>query len=216
MGITHEWNGTVLTITSDSGTSSMDLKGEKGDTGVRGAQGIQGNAGVGGGGGGLSYPVGSLYWSDNNTNPEEYLGGTWQLVDKEFIRSSEIITPIQDYGKVMLMNDMVCIHRKDSLIITFDAMFMDSDLNGDILKIDLEALGVNTTASFDSSYFSTVFLNENVGAMGKAYLETNGDISVGVIGGMNAIVTIELTVPLLPNQMKDEFCDKFCWKRTAL
>lgn len=28
---THRWNGTVLTITSASGTSSADLKGEKGD-----------------------------------------------------------------------------------------------------------------------------------------------------------------------------------------
>lgn len=43
MGITHEWNGTVLTITSDSGTSSADLKGDKGDTGVRGPQGAHGN-----------------------------------------------------------------------------------------------------------------------------------------------------------------------------
>lgn len=45
MGITHEWNGTVLTITSDSGTSSADLKGEKGDTGVRGPQGSKGEVG---------------------------------------------------------------------------------------------------------------------------------------------------------------------------
>ena len=42
MGISHEWNGTVLTITSDSGTSSADLRGEKGDTGVRGPQGVAG------------------------------------------------------------------------------------------------------------------------------------------------------------------------------
>jgi hypothetical protein len=40
--IKHSWNGTVLTITSDSGTSSADLKGEKGDTGIRGAQGVAG------------------------------------------------------------------------------------------------------------------------------------------------------------------------------
>ena len=40
--IYHRWDGTVLTITSDSGTSSADLKGEKGDTGIRGPQGIQG------------------------------------------------------------------------------------------------------------------------------------------------------------------------------
>lgn len=40
--IYHEWNGTVLTITSDSGTSSADLKGAKGDMGVRGTQGVAG------------------------------------------------------------------------------------------------------------------------------------------------------------------------------
>lgn len=40
--IKHSWNGTVLTISSDSGTSSCDLKGEKGDDGARGAQGQPG------------------------------------------------------------------------------------------------------------------------------------------------------------------------------
>lgn len=43
-GIYHEWNGTVLTITSDSGTSSMDLKGGKGDDGIRGPQGPAGDS----------------------------------------------------------------------------------------------------------------------------------------------------------------------------
>lgn len=32
--VTHSWNGTILTITSASGTSSANLKGEKGDTGL--------------------------------------------------------------------------------------------------------------------------------------------------------------------------------------
>lgn len=44
-GITHEWNGTILTITSDSGTSSMDLKGATGDDGIRGPQGPAGRDG---------------------------------------------------------------------------------------------------------------------------------------------------------------------------
>ena len=47
MSITHEWNGTVLTITSDSGSSSADLKGAKGDTGARGARGLPGAMGGG-------------------------------------------------------------------------------------------------------------------------------------------------------------------------
>ena len=37
--IKHAWSGTVLTVTSDSGTSSSNLKGEKGDMGPRGPQG---------------------------------------------------------------------------------------------------------------------------------------------------------------------------------
>jgi hypothetical protein len=40
--IEHSWNGTILTIKSDSGTSSCDLKGAKGDIGVRGPQGEPG------------------------------------------------------------------------------------------------------------------------------------------------------------------------------
>jgi hypothetical protein len=49
--IEHSWNGTILTIKSDSGTSSCDLKGDKGDIGVRGPQGepglgIQGPQGI--------------------------------------------------------------------------------------------------------------------------------------------------------------------------
>ena len=45
---THSWNGTVLTITSASGTSSSDLKGEKGDTGPQGIQGTAGQDGKNG------------------------------------------------------------------------------------------------------------------------------------------------------------------------
>ena len=45
VSVSHSWDGTVLNITSASGTSSVDLKGEKGDTGERGPQGIQGDTG---------------------------------------------------------------------------------------------------------------------------------------------------------------------------
>ena len=43
--IKHSWEGTVLTIESDSGISSCDLKGDKGDTGIRGPQGATGEKG---------------------------------------------------------------------------------------------------------------------------------------------------------------------------
>lgn len=39
---THSWNGTALSVTSASGTSSADLKGDKGDKGDPGAAGADG------------------------------------------------------------------------------------------------------------------------------------------------------------------------------
>lgn len=51
VSVTHAWDGTTLIVTSASGTTSADLKGEKGDTGPqgevgpRGEQGIQGEVG---------------------------------------------------------------------------------------------------------------------------------------------------------------------------
>lgn len=52
ISVQHRWQGTTLTITSESGTSSAELKGEKGDKGDKGekgdagAQGAQGVQGV--------------------------------------------------------------------------------------------------------------------------------------------------------------------------
>jgi hypothetical protein len=43
---THSWSGTTLTITSASGTSSADLKGEKGDKGTQGEKGTDGEQGI--------------------------------------------------------------------------------------------------------------------------------------------------------------------------
>lgn len=42
---THSWNGTVLTMTSASGTSSADLKGDKGERGEVGPKGDRGDTG---------------------------------------------------------------------------------------------------------------------------------------------------------------------------
>lgn len=45
VSVRHSWNGTTLTITSASGTTSANLKGEKGETGDTGATGEKGEKG---------------------------------------------------------------------------------------------------------------------------------------------------------------------------
>ena len=63
---THIWNGTTLTITSASGTSSANLKGDKGDTGAQGEKGADGAKGDKGDKGDAGYtPVrGTDYWTN--------------------------------------------------------------------------------------------------------------------------------------------------------
>ena len=45
ISVTHSWDGAILTITSASGTSSVNLKGEKGDKGDKGEPGLPGVTG---------------------------------------------------------------------------------------------------------------------------------------------------------------------------
>lgn len=63
---THSWNGTTLTITTASGTSSADLKGDTGPKGDPGTAGKDGQAGKDGAAGKDGYtPVrGKDYWTD--------------------------------------------------------------------------------------------------------------------------------------------------------
>lgn len=48
VSVTHSWDGTRLTLTSASGTDTVDLKGDKGDRGETGAQGPKGDTGAAG------------------------------------------------------------------------------------------------------------------------------------------------------------------------
>ena len=70
-GIYHSWDGTVLTITSDAGTSSADLKG---DDGCRGPQGPAGE---------VYKPVpGVDYWTE--TEKEELTKAAATHIDNAF------------------------------------------------------------------------------------------------------------------------------------
>ena len=56
---THSWNGTILTVTSASGSSSSDLKGDKGDQGIQGDIGEKGADGY--------TPVKGIdYWTEDD------------------------------------------------------------------------------------------------------------------------------------------------------
>lgn len=77
---THSWDGTVLTVTSASGTSSADLKGETGDKGGKGDKGEPGADGY-------TPQRGVDYWTEEekaeiSTYVEEQVGETEDAVSK--------------------------------------------------------------------------------------------------------------------------------------
>lgn len=73
VSVTHSWEGTVLTVTSASGTSSADLKGEPGKAGEKGDPGAPG----------YSPMRGTDYWTEADIAQiktyvdEAILGGAW-------------------------------------------------------------------------------------------------------------------------------------------
>ena len=87
----HSWYGTVLTITSASGTSSADLKGEKGDTGEQGIQGEKGDPGDKGetGEAGKTPVKGVDYFTETDK--------------EEFLQSMEIF---EEIGKTSVSNNL--------------------------------------------------------------------------------------------------------------
>ena len=83
---THEWDGTVLTITSASGTTSADLKGEKGNSGVYIGDGdmpedcnIQINPN------GVATDVLPSVTSDNNGSFLRVVDGRWEVLPIDFV-----------------------------------------------------------------------------------------------------------------------------------
>ena len=120
--IYHEWNGTVLTITSDSGTSSADLKGDTGIRGpqgpigdittVEGPQGPQGEPGPMGEQGERGYtPVrGVDYWTDEDIN--EFAAYSVSFLNEELAKRTQIkpefannISECVDTSKIYMLPD---------------------------------------------------------------------------------------------------------------
>ena len=120
--IFHEWNGTVLTITSDSGTSSADLKG----VGEMGPRGPQGPAGVSVGEGG-NVDLSNYYTKDetysktevNNKIAEAQLGGEGGEIDLSGYRTLDNDT----YDYIRLVDE------DDNIRLRMNAWGMGSNTN---------------------------------------------------------------------------------------
>lgn len=114
--ITHEWNGTVLTITSDSGTSSMNLKG---DTGMRG---VQGRAGI------ILNADGTI--NMNGYATEEYVNGKIAQVEG---------TDLTNYATKSYVDNAV-----DNVSVDLSDYYTKTEVDAAIDNVDVDLTGYAT------------------------------------------------------------------------
>lgn len=175
----------------------------------------------------LMHPIGSIHITSENINPSVELGGTWELINKEFSSAkgsdtgagtyfSKNQTNVGDYSFYFVRNGNnidIRLMVKNNVELSDDSVAL-----GNIL---FEELG------FTQMYYS---LYSHLGGTdgGDAVVQSSLMYDTGAVtavdvvhknSGSNVSANSEIyfefsfTVPM--EYMIDSACDKFYWKRTA-
>lgn len=177
--------------------------------------------------GGASFPVGSVVCMDTNTNPSSDLGGTWELIDKEFKEKTFLTADLSQVFTaesttttgttcITLHNHMISIER-----MTVASSSAISDTTVTLGAFDLTKLGVASGNLIVNKYF--VAQSDGGNGIAMMVILTSGSLqtldrvtatSGGTIAGGNNL-NFAFDIQLRTSEMLDSFCDKFYFKRTA-
>lgn len=173
--ITHEWNGTILTITSDSGTSSADLKGDKGDKGCRGPQG---RAGV-------------ILNEDGTVDMTGYATETY--VDEKLTDVNATVDLSNYYTKTEVDTKIVGVNEKFNSYCT-KAEIAESMVEIDALLTDFETNEYVTQAYLGSNYYTKFETRDTISAYLESYYtkEEINDKGYQTEEQVNALITAAL------------------------
>ena len=183
-----------------------------------------------------SLPVGSILITSTNENPSTKVGGSWQLIDKEYKPAvgSNVYWTSAVSGSAPLVEVMGFVTRTGHSIqlhadITTKDRISSASNSITLGKFDHTMIGglTNTPISFGyfgSSIATAVYTSDGSTTEScsiRYSLDWNGSLAVYEIFNANkqlpAGTKIYLNVPILmdPEYMGDSFCDKFYWKRLA-
>lgn len=167
------------------------------------------------------HPIGSIYITSKNTNPSNELGGTWELIDKEF---APVYGSTTSDTSLFVPNELESYTFYYSLsghsvwfMLTFTPNSNITDTTKKIGTIHYDEVGLTRLPhSIRSVGFSDGANAMNCCSLGY----DSGQIdSLDVIpdhnnpAGDRADVVFSINVPHV--MMLDDFCNKFYWKRTA-
>lgn len=165
----------------------------------------------------ILYPVGSVYITTTNSNPQSYLGGTWTMIDKEFTPSHGEITATLKSGAKSATVGMTrdgCTVRLRIAVTTKVAL---TDTSVDLIQLPISTIGVTNIGY--TYYMVGASDGGNAVVFGKIAYDT-GVVSVLDVYGTNSmaagdVVYWDITDVVPLDRRLDSACNKFYWKRTA-
>jgi hypothetical protein len=170
-------------------------------------------------------PIGSVIITSTNTNPSDRLGGTWELIDKEF---SMLATYKTNSEYISLNDDKVSnvyfgftrTGHTFVVQIQYTTLVEIGEDTVELGTLNFEKMGISRF--LQSTQF--VGVSDNANAVVNQYLHaTTGVLSTRDIidrdaGGTipnGSTVNLSVTINVPHTYMLDEKCDRFYWKRTA-
>ena len=163
------------------------------------------------------YPVGSVYIMSTNSNPSGFLGGTWELIDKEFkFKYINSYTPT--------LNTTNCTTAAVEGLLSGHSIWIKFQWTNKTVvndNNDVQRFTINpNTFGVDAFYAENFPSYTDAGnAIIQYNLSTTGiistyDTTTSVSAGTSISITTK-TFTTAYTHMLDSFCDKFYFKRTA-
>lgn len=169
------------------------------------------------------YPIGSIYVTQTNESPSLSIGGSWELVNKDF--SSLAVSEVEMASGVYLVpqsENATTFNR--SIVRNGHQITLQGYLvcNKEILDAKVVFGKYNLTKLGVSAFFSNRNVISGYSDSGKAIvlleIDSTGEIfstdvvgSTGLNSGESFLYQTTLTVPF--ENMLDSACDRFYWKR---
>jgi hypothetical protein len=179
----------------------------------------------------IANAVGSVVITSTNSNPGSTLGGTWELIDKEFRSEFSHIEAAQAWdedeananGYISRANHTICLKAWFNFNTTVDLATSPSYIAslGTLLRTKV-GIKSNGSFSYSNEGFAVHGYKPNGdGLVVRGNMRGDGYLTIDNIYGSDKVIpagsVIHLTLPIQisMNDMDDAYCDKFYWKRTA-
>ena len=167
----------------------------------------------------INKEIGDIVITSTNTNPSSRLGGTWELIDKEFKSYADSSNNFFSADSTNCELNS-CYYTRSGHSIQMRLNYTNkvslSDTNLTLGTFDFDELGVT---SFPYTLYNIIGATDG----GNALLTTYINYSTGVLTHAESTSTVSANnscyllfeVALSYDRMLDSFCDKFYWKKTA-